>query len=105
MNSRNGEKAHSTTQQEEPGLPAGSYSLEDVNGLEETKGCAVLDPGATINCSSTTAAEEIHTQHLNRQEPGLPVISQSDRRFRCVDGRVDESQKVREIKKAELLCS
>ena len=53
-----------------------------------------MDSGATINCSSTTAAEEIQTQRLNHQEPGLPVISQSDRRFRFADGRVDEAQKV-----------
>ena len=75
-------------------MPSGSYAPEDVNGLEETKGCAVLDSGATINCSSTTAVEEIQTQCLNHQEPGIPVISQSDRRFRFADGRVDEAQKV-----------
>ena len=28
---------------------------EEVNWLEETKGCAVLDSGATIMCSSTVA--------------------------------------------------
>ena len=33
---------------------------EDVNTLEETKGCAILDSGATVMCSYTAAAEEIH---------------------------------------------
>ena len=31
-------------------------STEDVNTLEETKGCAILDSGATVMCSSTAAA-------------------------------------------------
>ena len=67
---------------------------EEVNGLEETKGCAVLDSGATIMCSSTVAAEEIQMQRLNRQEPGVPTVTDSDRRFRFADGRVDAAQKV-----------
>ena len=67
---------------------------EEINGLEETKGCAVLDSGATIMCSSTIAAEGIQMQRLNRQEPGVPTISDSDRRFRFADGRVDAAQKV-----------
>ena len=54
---------------------------EEVNGLEETKGCAVLDSGATIMCSSTVAAEEIQLQRLNRQEPGVRTITDSDRLF------------------------
>ena len=33
-------------------------SEEEVNTLEETKGCAILDSGATVMCSSTSAAEE-----------------------------------------------
>ena len=33
-------------------------------------------------------------QRLNRQEPGLPTVSDSDRRFRFADGRVDEAAKV-----------
>ena len=80
--------------QEGSGLPSDPYPTDEVNGLEETNGCAVLDSGATINCSSTTAAEEIQTQRLNHQEPGVPIISQSDCRFRFADGRVDEAQKV-----------
>ena len=67
---------------------------EEVNGLEETKGCAVLDSGATIMCSSTVAAEEIQLQRLNREEPGVPTVTDSDRRFRFADGRVDAAQKV-----------
>ena len=39
---------------------------EDVNGLEETKGCAILDSGATVMCSSTIAAEGIQMQRLSR---------------------------------------
>ena len=74
--------------------PDASYQEEDVNGLEETKGCAILDSGATVMCSSTIAAEEIHMQRINRSEPGQPTVSQSDRRFRFADGRVDEAQKV-----------
>ena len=79
----------------ESGLqPDSSYQEEDVNGLEETKGCAILDSGATVMCSSTVAAEEIHMQRINRSEPGQPTVSKSDRRFRFADGRVDEAQKV-----------
>ena len=33
-------------------------------------------------------------QRLNQSEPGQPTVSQSNRRFRFADGRVDEAQKV-----------
>ena len=33
-------------------------------------------------------------QRINRSEPGQPTVSQSDRRFRFADGRVDEAQQV-----------
>ena len=78
--------------QQGPGWSSGSY--EDVNTLEETKGCAILDSGATVMCSSTIAAEEIQVQRLNQSEPGLPTVSTSDRRFRFADGRVGEAQTV-----------
>ena len=45
-------------------------------------------------CSSTVAAEEIQAQRLNKGEPGLPTVSDSDRRFRFADGHVDSAQKV-----------
>ena len=77
-----------------PDRPDVQANDEEVNGLEETKGCAVLDSGATIMCSSTVVAEEIQLQRLNRQEPGVPTITDSDRRFRFADGRVDAAQKV-----------
>ena len=83
--------------QGEPGLESGPQhpnDVEDINGLEETKGCAIIDSGATIMCSSTVAAEEIQMQRLNQSEPGQPTVSQSDRRFRFADGRVDEAQQV-----------
>lgn len=67
---------------------------EEINGLEETKGCAILDSGATITCSSMIAAEGLQMQRLNRKETGLPTVSDSDRRFRFADGRVDEAQTV-----------
>ena len=82
-------------EQGEPGLASGSQhqnDAEDVNGLEETKGCAIIDSGATVMCSPTAAAEEIQTQRLNQSEPGLPTVSTYDRRFKFVDGRVDEAQ-------------
>ena len=41
-----------------PDRPDVQANDEEVNGLEETKGCAVLDFGATIMCSSTIAAEK-----------------------------------------------
>ena len=41
---------------------------EDVNGLEETKGCATIDSGATVMCSSTVAAGEIQMQRINKSE-------------------------------------
>ena len=65
---------------------------EDVNTLEETKGCAILDSGATVMCSSTLAAEEIQMQRLRQNEPGNPKVLESDRCFRFADGRTDEAQ-------------
>ena len=62
------------------------------NTLEETKGCAILDSGATVMCSSTLAAEEIQMQRLRQQEPGDPKVLESDRCFRFADGRTGESQ-------------
>ena len=78
----------------EPGSASGSPNTEDVNGLEETRGCAVLDSGATVMCSSTVAAETSQQQRIDRAEPGEPTVSESDRRFKFVDGRVDEAGKV-----------
>ena len=75
-------------------MPSGSQETEDVNGLEETRGCAVLDSGATVMCSSTIAAEAIQQQRMDRAEPGEPTVSESDRRFKFADGRVDEAGKV-----------
>ena len=67
--------------------------LEDqVNTLMETKGCAIMDSGATVMCSSTAAAEEIQTQRLRQNEPGDPNVRGSDRCFRFADGRTDEAQ-------------
>ena len=65
---------------------------EEVNSLEETKGCAIMDSGATVMCSSTAAAEEIQMQRLRRSEPGDPSVRGSDRCFRFADGRTDEAQ-------------
>ena len=45
-------------------------------------------------CSSTVAAEAIQQQRLDRSEPGEPTVSESDRRFKFADGRVDEAGKV-----------
>ena len=84
-------------QAREPGLASGSQhqnDAEDVNGLEETRGCAVLDSGATVMCSSTVVAEAIQQQRMNHSEPGEPTVSESDRRFKFVDGRIDEAGKV-----------
>ena len=78
----------------EPGLAAGAQNTEYVNGLEETRGCAVLDSGTTVMCSSTVAAEASQQQRIDRAEPGEPPVSESDRRFKFVDGRVDEAGKV-----------
>ena len=83
----------------EPGLPSGSQhqnDVEDVNGFEETKGCAIIDSGATVMCSSTAAAEEIQTQRLNQSEPGLPTVSTSDRRFKFADGRVEAQKAIQQ---------
>ena len=52
-------KAQSMKPQREPGLVSGSQhpnDVEDINGLEERTGCAILDSGATIMCSSTAVA-------------------------------------------------
>ena len=82
-----------------PGLASGSQhqnDAEDVNGLEETRGCAVLDSGATVMCSSTIVGEAIQQQRIDHSEPGEPKVSESDRRFKFADGRVDEAGKVAE---------
>ena len=68
--------------------------LEDVHTLEETKGCAILDSGATVMCSSTAAAEEIQLQRLRQHELGDPKALGSDRCCKFVDGRTDEAQKM-----------
>ena len=65
----------------DPGLSSGSppqIEVEDINGLEETKGCAIIDSGATVMCSSTNAAEEIQMQRINQSELGIPIVSTSD---------------------------
>ena len=67
---------------------------EDVNTLDETKGCAILDSGATVMCSSTAAAEEIQMQRLRQSEPGTQIINDSDRCVRFADGRTYEAQKM-----------
>ena len=68
---------------------------DDVNAmLEETRGCAVMDSGATVMCSSTLAAEAIQEQRLNQQEPGVPTVRDSDRRFRLADGGINEANKM-----------
>ena len=92
MSSRNGDKHNPCHHKRNQVLPSGSYG--DINGLEETKGCAILDSGATVMCSSAVVAEEIQMQRINQSEPGLPTVATSDRRFRFADGRVDEAQAV-----------
>ena len=67
---------------------------DEANTLEETKGCAILDSGATVMCSSTIAADEIQLQRLRQQEPGEPSVHESDRCFRFADGRTGEAQKM-----------
>lgn len=67
---------------------------EMVNTLEETRGCAILDSGATTMCSSSAAAEEIQLQRLRQNEPGDPKVSGSDRCFRFADKRTDAAQKM-----------
>ena len=62
--------------------------------LEETRGCAIMDSGATVMCSSTLAAEEIQMQRINQREPGQPIVRDSDRRFRLADGRVNDANKM-----------
>ena len=66
----------------EPDRPDVQAKDEEINGLEETKGCAILDSGATIMCSSTIAAEGIQMgsgrTNLNFMADFLsdPVINQ-----------------------------
>ena len=65
---------------------------DEVNALEETKGCAILDSGATVMCSSTASAEEIQLERMRQHEPGEPTVRDSDRRFKFADGRTDAAQ-------------
>ena len=69
-------------------------SMTRLAPLEETKGCAILDSGATVMCSSTIAADEIQLQRLRQHEPGEPSVHDSDRCFRFADGRTDEAHNV-----------
>ena len=85
-----------------PGMSSGASASaaapddnDDLNAmLEETKGCVVMDSGATVMCSSTLAAEAIQMQRLNREEPGAPTVRDSDRRFRLADGGINEANKM-----------
>ena len=52
-----------------------------------------MDSGATVMCSSTLAAEEIQMQSVHQEELGLPTVRDSGRRFRLVDGRINEADK------------
>ena len=67
-----------------------------VNAIAETEGCTILYDGAAVMCSSTLAAGEIQLQRLHHNEPGLPSVKESGRRFRFVDGLLYEAQKVGE---------
>ena len=58
----------------------------DVNTLEATKGCASMDSGATVVCSSTPAAEGVHTQRARQHEPGVRSVRDYERCFRVDDG-------------------
>ena len=49
-------------------------------------GCAILDSGASTGVTSIPAADELQRQRLNANEPGIPTVSPSDRRFRFGDG-------------------
>ena len=77
-----------------PGMPSGASASaaaadedDDVNAmLEETKGCAVMDSGATVMCSSTLAAEEIQMQRLKQEELGVPTVRDSDSMISRVGG-------------------
>ena len=71
--------------------PPAEVPHEDANTLEETTGCAILDSGATVMCSSTVEAEEIQMQRLRQNEPGAPSVGDSDRCFRFADGRNNEA--------------
>ncbi len=53
-----------------------------------------MTPCATVMCSSTLAAEEIQMQRLNQEELGVPTVRDSDRRFRLVDGGINEANKM-----------
>ena len=53
-----------------------------------------MDSGATVMCSSTFAAEEIQMQRLKQEEPGVPTVRDSDRRFRLADGGINEANKM-----------
>ena len=46
---------------------------EDADALEEASGCAILDSGATVMCSSTLAADIIKCNVCIRTDPGFPV--------------------------------
>ena len=83
---------------------AGADAAEAANALEEKKGCAIVDSGATVMCSPTLAAEEIQMQRLNHQEPGVPSVNESDRRFRFADGHIDEAQTMVDSRSHQASC-
>ena len=54
-------------------------------------GCAILDSGASTGVTSLDAADAVQQQRLASGEPGQPVLSTSDRRFRFGDGSFDSA--------------
>ena len=63
---------------------------EQVNAVRHA-GCAILDSGASTGVTSLPAADELQLQRLNAHEPGMPIVSPSDRRFRLGNGSAQAS--------------
>ena len=63
---------------------------EHVNAVGHA-GCAILDSGASTGVTSLPAADELQLQRLNAHEPGMPIVSPPDRRFRFGDGHAQTS--------------
>ena len=48
-------------------------------------GCAIFNSGASTGVTSIPAADELQRQRLSANEPVIPTVSPSDRRFRLGD--------------------
>ena len=78
---------------EEPDFFENLKRKEEQANVVRFGGCAILDSGASTGVTSLDAADEVQSQRISSGEPGKPILSSSDRRFRFGDGCTDSAGK------------